>query len=135
MIQLMVLLAKNTVEESLPIQQILTARMNRPDIGIEIVVDIVTTLAEVKSRADSAAVIIMGLHLADAEPEEVIESIHTLPKPIIIFTQSHDPAVHAACKMAGASMVLSELSPLSICRAVGACAEQSVIDAAKKLPN
>lgn len=135
MIVLNILLASEKPTESEELSRVISGKLDGQMPGIEIHLEVVSTLAEVRERAHTSNAIMLHLNLEDAGPDEVIAAIPDLPQPVMVVTDDTDAAVHARCQTAGATVVIiSEATPADICCSILHCLGRSILNAMKNLP-
>ena len=135
MIVLNILLASEKPSESTELSRVIGGKLDGQIPGIEIHVEVVSTLREVRERAHASNAIMLHLHLDDAGPDEVIAAIPDLPQPVMVVTADTDEELHAKCKTAGATVLVSgEASPIDICSSILHCLGRSTLNAMKTLP-
>ena len=135
MIVLRILLASFHPSDALPLTRVIEGKLDQKIPGVEIHVEVVSTIREVRERAHTANVIMLHLTLSDAGQDEVISAIPELPEPVLVFTKNTDADIHARCKMAGALVLVEgETRHTELCSSLLHCLGRSVMNAMKTLP-
>lgn len=135
MISLKILLASKKLDDSAEMSRVIDRKFDGHIPGIEIYLEVVSTLAAVRERAQSANAIMLHLHLDDAGPDEVIAAIPDLPQPVMVMTDDTDGDLHAKCKTAGATvLVTGEANQLDVCSSILHCLGRWALNEKKTLP-
>lgn len=115
-----ILIIEDNILQCELMRQLFERLISRPLLQkrIEVVIEIVTTLAEGLSHAESANATIIDLGLPDSDVLNTISSLHRFRPPVIVMTGHDDPDLIASCKANGAHDVFVKGQIHGLCSAI-----------------
>ena len=123
-----ILLAKISDEQAEPFRRLIEISLNQKLEQLDIHVTEVRTLSDLIRLAPGCNIIITGLHLMDAGPEEIIAALPALPEPVLVTTDIIDPEIHARCRQARAIVFDTNNSRYAdICLAITGLLKVSIV--------
>lgn len=126
-----ILLAKLTPEQSEPLKRLIEVSLNQNLPALELHVTEVRTLADLIALAPQCNIIITGLHLLDAGPDEIIAAIPTLPEPVLVVTDIPDSELHVRCRLAKAIVIdTTNTRYRDLCLSITGLISQAIVHAA-----